>query len=119
MIRISVSQLDVYISKFRLRLSHDHLLYLQKLRVSLNAIRQFIVEWERDRSSKGAPNSPPTEVMSARVFVGKMGKNIEGINFLDIKTYLENSKVPVVSMSQITYPNLPRDCQKDRQLLGR
>ncbi|KAF9778687.1 helicase C-terminal domain-containing protein [Thelephora terrestris] len=92
-IRVSISQLDAYLSKFRLRLSHDHLLYLEKLRVSLNAIRQFIVEWEKGTPGHGAPNLRPTEVMSTRAFVGKMGKNIEGINFLDIKSYLEDSKI--------------------------
>ncbi|KAF9651319.1 DNA repair helicase [Thelephora ganbajun] len=93
MIRVSVSQLDAYLSKFRLRLSHDHLLCLQKLRVSLNAIQQFTVEWKKVVSGQGASNSRVTEVMSAREFVGGMGKNIEGINLLDIRSYLENSKI--------------------------
>ena len=37
--------------------------------------------------------------MSAREFVRKMGKNIEGINLMDIRSYLENSKVPVIHVS--------------------
>ena len=100
MISISVSQLDAYLSKFRLRLSHDHLLRLQKLRVSLGAIQQFAGEWKKARSDQGAPNSHVTEVMSTREFVGKMGKNIEGINLLDIRSYLENSKVLTISVSK-------------------
>lgn len=99
MIRISVSQLDAYLSKFRLKLSHNHLLHLQKLGVSLNAIQQFIVEWGKVRSGQGAVNFRAVEVMSAGEFVGKMGKNIEGINFLDIRSYLENSKVPLIHVS--------------------
>jgi chromosome transmission fidelity protein 1 len=98
-IRVSVSQLDAYLSKFRLRLSHDHLLRLQKLRVSLNAIQQFAVEWKKARSGQGAPNSRVTEVMSVGELVAKMGKNIEGINLLDIRSYLENSRVPVIHVS--------------------
>ena len=104
MIDVSVSQLDAYLSKFRLRLSHDHLLRLQKLRASLNAIQQFAIEWKRARSGQRALNSRVTEVMSAREFIGRMGKNIEGINLLDIRSYLENSKVPTIYVSQI-YPN--------------
>ena len=98
-ISVSVSQLDAYLSKFRLRLSHDHLLRLQKLRVSLNAIQKFALEWKSARSGQGSPNSRVTEVMSASEFVGKMGKNIEGVNLLDIQSYLENSKVPTVLVS--------------------
>ena len=101
MINVSVSQLDAYLSKFRLRLSHDHLLCLRKLRVALGAIQQFIAEWKRARSGQGAPNSRVTEVMSAGEFVGKMGKNIEGINLLDIRSYLENSKVFTIYVSQV------------------
>jgi len=100
-INVSVSQLDAYLSKFRLRLSHDHLLCLRKLRVALGAIQQFIAEWKRARSGQGAPNSRVTEVMSAGEFVGKMGKNIEGINLLDIRSYLENSKVFTIYVSQV------------------
>lgn len=40
--------------------------------------------------------------MSAGEFVGGMGKNIEGINFLDIRSYLENSKVPATDMTWIS-----------------
>jgi chromosome transmission fidelity protein 1 len=111
-ISVSISQLDAYLSKFRLRLSHDHLLRLQKLRVSLNAIQQFVIEWKRARSGQGAPESRVTEVMSAREFVGRMGKNIEGINLLDIRSYLENSKVPTIYVSTF-YPNLSQGCQED------
>ena len=100
MINVSVSQLDAYLSKFRLRLSHDHLLRLQKLRVSLHAIQQFAVEWKKTRSGEGALTSHVTEVMSVGELVGRMGKNIEGINLLDIRSYLENSKVPTIHVSQ-------------------
>lgn len=100
MIRVSVSQLDAYLSKFRLRLSHDHLLRLQKLRVSLHAIQQFTVEWKKAKSGEGALSSHVAEVMSVRELVGRMGKNIEGINLLDIRSYLENSKVPAIHVSQ-------------------
>ena len=99
-IRISVSQLDAYLSKFRLRLSHDHLMRLQKLRVSLHAIQQFVVEWKKTKSGDGAPRSHVTEVLSVRELVGRMGKNIEGINLLDIRSYLENSKVLTISVSK-------------------
>ena len=95
---MSVSQLDAYLSKFRLRLSHAHLLHLQKLRASLNGVQQFVLEWERARSGQGVVNSRVTEVVSAREFVGRMGKNIEGINFLEIRSYLENSKVTVIDV---------------------
>ena len=101
MIRVSASQLDAYLSKFRLRLSHDHLLRLQKLRVSLDAIQQFAVEWRKGRPVQGPLNSRVTEIMSAREFVGRMGKNIGGVNLLDIRSYLENSKVLVVCIPQI------------------
>jgi chromosome transmission fidelity protein 1 len=99
-IRVSASQLDAYLSKFRLKLSHDHLLHLQKLRASLNAIQKFTVEWEKARSDRGVSNLRVTEIMSAREFVGRMGKNVEGINFLDIRSYLENSKVPGIYVSK-------------------
>jgi len=100
-IGVSVSQLDAYLSKFRLRLSHDHLLRLQKLRVALNAIQQFVVEWKKARSGQGDQNPRVAEIMSAGEFVRKMGKNIEGINLLDIRSYLENSKVSAVYVSKI------------------
>lgn len=93
LVRVSVSQLDAYLSKFRLRLSHDHLLHLQKLRVSINAIQQFAVEWKSSGRNQGAPSPRTTEVMSTKEFVTKIGKNIEGINFLDLRLYLENSKI--------------------------
>jgi len=96
-IKTSVSQLDAYFTRCRLRLSHDHLLHLQKLRVSLDSIQQFIVEWGKAGSARGTSNFQLTEVVSVRVFVERMGKNVEGINFLDIRSYLENSKVSATS----------------------
>ena len=39
--------------------------------------------------------------MSVGEFVRKVGKNIEGINLLDIRSYLENSKVSAVHVSKI------------------
>lgn len=97
-----MSQLDAYLSKFRLRLSHDHLLHLQKLRVSLNAMQKYVVEWERARPGQVALNFRATEVMDAREFVERIGKNIEGINFSDIRSYLENSKVLAIDTSRIS-----------------
>lgn len=71
--------------------------------MSLEAIQRFAVEWGEIRPGQGAPNSRAAEVISVREFVGRIGNNVDGINFLDIQSYLENSKVPAIYVSQILY----------------
>ena len=112
---VSASQLDAYLSRFRLRLSHDHLLQLRKLQVFLDTIQEFIAEWAGAKSARGGSSFRATEVMSTSEFVQRMGKNIEGVNFLDIRSYLEDSKVFRTLESQI-FTDFFQDCQKDCQL---
>ncbi|EGO23609.1 hypothetical protein SERLADRAFT_349743 [Serpula lacrymans var. lacrymans S7.9] len=88
----SLHQLSVYFQKFRNRLSAGHVLHLKRLITFLEAVQKHIAEW---KSSKDGVQklSDKVEVMTPQEFVQRLGRKVDGINLLEIETYLRNSKV--------------------------
>lgn len=112
-------QLSVYVSRFRTRLSTDHALHLTRLMGLLDALERYADEWRKaqeggpgapssqldsDRSAeqrsgeKGNPGSGKTrgqgvEVMTPGELLQRLGRKSEGVNLLEVETYLRSSKV--------------------------
>jgi chromosome transmission fidelity protein 1 len=91
----SIVQVDAYISRFRPRLSHKHLLYLERLRVTLEALFKYISEWKDRHQRERGHKSESSDVVTVGELVLKMGRGTEGINLLEINQYLKTSKVSI------------------------
>lgn len=115
-------QLSVYVSRFRTRLSTDHALHLTRLMGLLDALERYADEWRKaqeggpgapsgqldsDRSAeqrsgeKGKPQNGGSgrtrgqgvEVMTPGELLQRLGRKSEGVNLLEVETYLRSSKV--------------------------
>ncbi|OJA14751.1 hypothetical protein AZE42_03180 [Rhizopogon vesiculosus] len=88
----SLKQVSVYYQKFRNRLSATHALHLKRLTNFLDAFRKVTMEWMTERS-KAKSTRQDTEVMTVSDFIHMLGRKVEGINLLEIETYLKRSKI--------------------------
>jgi chromosome transmission fidelity protein 1 len=117
---VSISQLDAYISKFRLRLSHKHLLHLRRLKVTLDALRKYVEDWKEQKQGSTAN---PTEVMTVGELVLRMGRKAEGINLLEVNSYLQSSKAScilfLIDWNYQIVPRLPRKSRITLKMAGR
>ena len=94
-----MSQLKIYLEKFRLRLTTQHLLHLKRLIALLEALDKYAQEW-RDTHE---PNGPGThtsgnaqgavEVMTSGDLLRRLGNTVDGVNLLEVGKYLRQSKV--------------------------
>ncbi|THG98434.1 hypothetical protein EW026_g3750 [Hermanssonia centrifuga] len=104
----SLSQLSIYLSKFRNRLSTEHALHLRRLVGLLEALVKYVEDWKAEHASdqgkvsggqqgngavKGGPSQAhKTEVMTSGELLRRLGRKVEGINLLEVETYLRQSK---------------------------
>ena len=115
-------QLSVYVSRFRTRLSTDHALHLTRLMGLLDALQRYADEWrqgqeggppaqpghlgsdrpaEQQSGERSLPQSGGSgktrgrgvEVMTPGELLQRLGRKSEGVNLLEVETYLRNSKV--------------------------
>ncbi|THV04455.1 DNA repair helicase [Dendrothele bispora CBS 962.96] len=89
-LRISLQQVSIYVTKFRNRLSAQHLLHLQRLRAFLEELQKYLSEWKSNFKDNGPGKS---EVISASELMERLGKKAIGINMLAIERYLKSSKI--------------------------
>ena len=96
---MSLSQLKIYMDKFRQRLTTEHLLHLKRLIVLLEALEKSAEEWkashEKDQTKRfnGVGNNNEMQVMTSGELLRRLGRKVEGVNLLEIEKYLKNSKV--------------------------
>lgn len=88
----SLSQVSIYLHKFRNRLSANHALHLKRLVTFLDALRKFTSEWVE--AKKGEKNARVcVEVMAVGELMQRLGRKAESVNLLEVEAYLRNSKV--------------------------
>lgn len=88
----SLRQVSVYYQKFRNRLSAMHALHLKRLLNFLDAFQRVAMDWMAQKSS-AISKRQDTEVMTVPDFIHRLGRNVEGINLLEIESYLKRSKI--------------------------
>lgn len=88
----SLKQVSVYYQKFRNRLSAMHALHLKRLLNFLDAFQRVAMDWITQKSSAKSKKQD-TEVMTVPDFIHRLGRKVEGINLLEIESYLKRSKI--------------------------
>lgn len=88
----SLKQVSVYYQKFRNRLSTMHALHLKRLLNFLDAFQRIAMDWMNQRLSAKSKGQD-IEVMTVPDFTHRLGRKIEGINLLEIESYLKRSKI--------------------------
>ncbi|KAG2758164.1 DNA repair helicase [Suillus brevipes Sb2] len=88
----SLKQVSVYYHKFRNRLSAMHALHLKRLLNFLDAFQRVAMDWMAQKSSAKS-KWEDTEVMTVPDFIHRLGRKVEGINLLEIESYLKRSKI--------------------------
>ncbi|EIN12348.1 DNA repair helicase [Punctularia strigosozonata HHB-11173 SS5] len=92
-IRLSLSQLAAYVSRFRSRLASKHLVCLKRLVSFLKAMYGVVNEFATTGAKEPqGPLSKP-EVMTVHEFVSRLGRKVDGINLLEVEEYLRRSKI--------------------------
>lgn len=117
-LQTSLSQVAIYLSKFRTRLSANHALHLRRLVIFLDALKKYAMEWlENKKNDKNSKDR--VEVMTVGELMQRLGRKAEGINMLEVEEYLRSSKVPRslywrwgVSGSKC----VSTDCKEDQRL---
>jgi chromosome transmission fidelity protein 1 len=93
----SLKQVSVYYQKFRNRLSAMHALHLKRLLNFLDAFQKVAMDWMAQKSS-AISKRQDTEVMTVPDFIHRLGRKVEGINLLEIESYLKRSKVRCINL---------------------
>lgn len=113
----SLSQVSIYLSKFRTRLSANHALHLRRLVIFLDALKKYASVWlEKKKGDKNVKER--VEVMTVGELMQRLGRKVEGINMLEVEEYLRSSKVfrylysRGVSSSKFYFT----DCKEDQWL---
>ncbi|KAG9029470.1 ATP-dependent DNA helicase chl1, partial [Tulasnella sp. UAMH 9824] len=89
-LRASLSQLKIYLAKFRSRFSPKNALHLRRLVLVLTAIDKFC----SDRASKSQDNrSTNEEMLGVQEFVCALGSQVQEINLLEVDQYLRESRI--------------------------
>ncbi|KAG1776173.1 helicase C-terminal domain-containing protein [Suillus placidus] len=88
----SLKQVSVYYKKFRNKLSAMHALHLKRLLNFLDAFQRVTMDWMAQKSSAKSQRQD-TEVMTVPDFIHRLGRKVEGINLLEIESYLKRSKI--------------------------
>ncbi|KAL1748373.1 helicase C-terminal domain-containing protein [Schizophyllum fasciatum] len=103
---LSLAQVTTYLSKFKNRLKHVHVLSLRRLMVFLESLVACIEAWGspsgKQTPAPGRPTGietpprsvpPKTEIMTPNDMVSRLGKRAEGINLLEVERYLKASRI--------------------------
>jgi hypothetical protein len=88
----SLSQVSIYLSKFRTRLSANHVLHLKRLITFLEAFKRYSTEWLEAAKGKKQLDGG-VEVMTVAELMQRLGRKAESINLLEIESYIRSSKV--------------------------
>ncbi|KAJ3553369.1 hypothetical protein NM688_g3650 [Phlebia brevispora] len=114
----SLTQLGIYVQKFRNRLSTEHLLHLKRLLSLLEALQKYAEEWKvshgEARGSQGRRDHP-AEMMTSGELLRRLGRKVEGVNLLEVEKYLRNSKVGSMNRAQdiwILHEGDGEDCRR-------
>ncbi|TDL22084.1 DNA repair helicase [Rickenella mellea] len=89
-LRTSLQQLSVYLQRFRTRLTSSHAIHLKRLVGFMRAFDEVLDAWRR--------GDVPTkdnweETMSVTDLIQKLGSKFDGVNLLEILSYLRTSKI--------------------------
>ncbi|KZW01490.1 DNA repair helicase, partial [Exidia glandulosa HHB12029] len=85
-LRESLAQLKVYHDRFKNRITGRHLLHLRRLINFLTALEKVLDDAGKDKKSKET-------LMTVQELEGSLGRKAEGVNLLEIHTYLRTSKL--------------------------
>lgn len=112
----SLTQVSIYLSKFKTRLTADHALHIKRLAIFLDALKKYATEWLALRKSEKSLKER-TEIMNVGELMQRLGRKAEGINMLEVEAYLRSSKVLAWSFFlDIWTISLPTDCEKNQRL---
>ncbi|KDQ09930.1 hypothetical protein BOTBODRAFT_58448 [Botryobasidium botryosum FD-172 SS1] len=84
-LQTSLTQLTIYLTRFRARLNSQHSLHLRRLVGFLGAISKYCASW--------LEQGKKDEMMNPAQFVGGLGAKVEGVNLLEVVKYLRESKI--------------------------
>ncbi|KAF4591168.1 ATP-dependent DNA helicase chl1 [Pleurotus pulmonarius] len=100
------AQVCHYVAKFRTRLLAFHMLHLKRLVTFMKALKEYLVEWAKSPAGTPHPHAKAkTEAMTPANLLQRVGKNVAGINFLEVESYLRKSKVTNVIESSLVKPS--------------
>lgn len=96
-LRASLSQLKIYLGKFKTRLSPKNALHLRRLVLFLTAMDKFCQD-TMDRataiiSATGRGTSTQDQMLGVGAFVEALGPKVRDINLLEVDQYLRESKI--------------------------
>ncbi|KAI0057841.1 DNA repair helicase [Artomyces pyxidatus] len=83
-LELCLAQLSAYMSRFKNRLSSKHSLHLNRLLRLLETLRSAMLDWRKQGLA---------EVTTVDDVLLKLGRKLEGINVLEIQSYLRRSKL--------------------------
>ncbi|KZT03940.1 DNA repair helicase [Laetiporus sulphureus 93-53] len=107
-------QLSVYVSRFRNRLTTSHALHLIRLTGLLDALQRYAEDWSTGQAHSNARSDmqkpdmkqqsgvkkqdaklhvPGVEVLTPGELLQRLGRKTEGVNLLEVETYLRKSKI--------------------------
>ncbi|KAJ6557257.1 helicase C-terminal domain-containing protein [Mycena vulgaris] len=86
----SFQQVCIYVSKFRAKLSAGNMLHLKRLVLFMDALKKYVAEW---KEQNGKADKSKVEVMTVAQLLERLGRNISGVNLLEIEGYLKSSKI--------------------------
>lgn len=94
----SLTQLNVYFTKFKNRLNTQHSLHLKRLIGLLEALVKYAEEWRGQRvgskeNGEKKEKLPMVEVVTSGELLVRLGRKADGINLLEVERYLRDSKV--------------------------
>ncbi|KAG9003121.1 ATP-dependent DNA helicase chl1 [Tulasnella sp. 427] len=90
-LRASLSQLKIYLAKFRSRFSPKNALHLRRLVLVLTAIEKFCSEWTSKHDN--GKTSTNEEMLKVEDFVSALGSQVQEINLLEVDQYLRESRI--------------------------
>lgn len=83
-LELCIEQLGNYLKKFRNRLASRHRLHLDRLHKLMDGIRTIMLKWKQLELP---------EVATVQEVIARFDRNLDGVNVLEIETYLKSSKV--------------------------
>ena len=85
---------NYYLDRFRNRLNAVHLLHLKRFVTFLKTLGQFADQYGRDETTSQPRNTPDVpDVLSVSTLMERLGPKVDGLNLLELKSYLKTSKV--------------------------
>ncbi|KIY70584.1 DNA repair helicase [Cylindrobasidium torrendii FP15055 ss-10] len=86
---LSFTQVCIYVTKFRNRLSHANMLQLKRLVTFLDALKKAVTAWKETAKT----NKEKTQILTVIDLLALLGPKAAAINLLEVVKYLKSSKV--------------------------